>query len=72
MSAPVRFGPQRYFPLSGDVLSCCSRKQKWVLKLGSRKPDWILEATPEVMGLMKKGTEEFLISVCESVCQRRK
>ena len=35
---------------------------KWVAKLGPRKLDWILLATPLVIGLMKKGTEEFLIS----------
>jgi len=35
--------------------------------LGSRKPDWILFATPEVIGLIKHGTEEFLISLTKSV-----
>lgn len=34
-SAPVRFGPHRYFP--PEVPICCSRKVKWVLKFGSKK-----------------------------------
>jgi len=62
ISAPVRFGPQRYGPPPGADASCASKNEKCVLKFESRKPDWILPATARVMGLRKKGTGEFLIS----------
>lgn len=62
MSAPVRCGPQRYLPPSGEVLSCSSRKSKCVLKLGFRNVLKIFPETIEVMGLRKNGSGAFLIS----------
>ena len=54
-------------PFSGEEASCDSKNVKCVTKLGSKKPDWILFATPEVMGLIKHGTEAVLISLTKSV-----
>jgi len=74
MSAPVRRGPQRNFPPSGEVASCDSRKAKWVVNWGARKPSWILEATVLVIGRMKNGTGDFLIAIVlgQQGCHLRK
>lgn len=63
MSAPVRFGPQMYLPPSGDVARRSSRKAKCDSKFGFRKVLKILLQTMAVMGLRKKGSGAFLISV---------
>lgn len=62
MSAPVRLGPQKKSPFCGLVASCCSRKSNCVLKFSFRNALSTRSAMPLVIGLMKKGTEAFLIS----------
>jgi hypothetical protein len=60
ISAPVRFFPHIYGPPEDET--CDSKNSKWVLKLGPRKLEWIFPATVEVIGFMKNGTGDSLMS----------
>ncbi len=56
------YGPHRYSPPFGEDTSWDSRNSKCVLKFGTRKLELILDDIPFVIGRMKKGTEDSLMS----------